>query len=110
MYVAVSHNITALKLDVESSLWLLLKFSVTRIYRLQAQAQIAYVEIRLSGQLNQATALERSQKFSEPTFMRDFQIKKYSTTSCGWAFRPHVAKRGQDAHPTRLDNLFVGNP
>ncbi|MEH1932578.1 MAG: hypothetical protein V7L14_02370 [Nostoc sp.] len=23
---------------------------------------------------------------------------------------PPIAKGGQDAHPTRLDNLFVGNP
>ncbi|WP_292753266.1 hypothetical protein [Nostoc sp. NMS4] len=27
----------------------------------------------------------------------------------GWASRPPVDKGGQDAHPTRLDNLFVGS-
>ncbi|WP_335015374.1 hypothetical protein [Nostoc sp.] len=28
----------------------------------------------------------------------------------GWASRPPIVKGGQDAHPTRLDNLFLGSP
>ncbi|WP_375472799.1 hypothetical protein [uncultured Nostoc sp.] len=28
----------------------------------------------------------------------------------GWASRPPQALGGQDVHPTRLDNLFVGSP
>ncbi len=43
------------------------------------------------------------------TLNRDFQIKKYSTSSCGVDIQP-LATGGRDAHPTRLDNLFVGNP
>jgi hypothetical protein len=36
--------------------------------------------------------------------------KKYPTSLVGWASHPPIAKGGQDVHPTRLDNLFFGNP
>ncbi|AFZ23427.1 hypothetical protein Cylst_1120 [Cylindrospermum stagnale PCC 7417] len=41
---------------------------------------------------------------------REFQLKKYPTNSCGWASSPPSLLDGRDAHPTRLDNLFVGVP
>ena len=41
--------------------------------------------------------------------LRDFQVKKYPTISCGMGIsaRP-INWAGAYAHPTILDNLFVG--
>ncbi len=41
---------------------------------------------------------------------RDFQIKKHPTFPVGCASRPPVDKGGQDVHPTRWNNLFLGHP
>jgi hypothetical protein len=40
----------------------------------------------------------------------DFQIKNIQLTLVGWATREPHQLGGQDAHPTILDNLFLGVP
>ncbi|BAY74761.1 hypothetical protein NIES25_11750 [Nostoc linckia NIES-25] len=42
--------------------------------------------------------------------VRDFQIKKYTTFLVGWTSCPPLSPGGRDAHPTRVDNLFLGSP
>ncbi|ALB39970.1 hypothetical protein AA650_05370 [Anabaena sp. WA102] len=50
--------------------------------------------------------------------LRDFQLKKYPKISCGagilrqaqYKSCPLIIKDGQDAHPTKLGNLFFGVP
>ncbi len=36
-------------------------------------------------------------------------IKKHSIFLVGWTSCPPLAEGGRDAHPTRLNNLFLGN-
>ncbi len=35
--------------------------------------------------------------------------KKYPILIVGWTYRPPIGNSGQDIHPTKLDNLFLGN-
>ncbi|WP_290879193.1 hypothetical protein, partial [Fischerella sp.] len=39
-----------------------------------------------------------------------FQIKKHTIFLVGWTSCPPITKGGRDAHSTRRDNLFLGNP
>ncbi|MEH2324225.1 MAG: hypothetical protein V7K32_11735 [Nostoc sp.] len=39
-----------------------------------------------------------------------YNLKNTQLLRVGWASCPPIAKGGQDAHPTRLKNLFIGSP
>jgi hypothetical protein len=44
---------------------------------------------------------------TELLIVRDFKIKNIQLFIVGWASCPPYKLGGQDAHPTRLDNLFL---